>query len=133
MFPLGPLADVGRHRKIAVLQKPAQVDDWHCVEAAQRRYPYGAEVFLDFAKSNVPVIEESSIVWEPYSTKTRKHLEIGSEQLVMQNSDIFEPVVSFWTKVWEKVPPKIHLWRSETWKNSSLYTDIHMNGADGEL
>ena len=91
------------------------------------------KIWTNFAKTTIPVIDNPSVRWEPYKLETRRHLEIGTNVLSMQNSDIFEPVIKFWTKVWEKVPPTLHLWRSPTWLDSSLYTVKYSRGAETEL
>jgi len=93
------------------------------------------KIWTNFAKTTIPAIDynDSNLTWESFSDTNRRHLEIGTNSVQMKNSDIFEPAVQFWKKVWEKVPPRIHLWRSETWTNSSIYTDIYKPIAGREL
>ena len=86
------------------------------------------KIWTDFAKTTSPLSQ-----WEPYSKYNRRHLEIGSESVQMKSSDIFDPVVTFWSKVWKKTPPTMHLWRSQTWDNSSLFLKKEKHHTQCEL
>ena len=83
------------------------------------------KLWTNFAKTTNPVIDQHTFRWEPYTLETRKHLEIGSGVPAMQDPEVFAPVVEFWRKVWEKVPPTLHLWRSHTWQDRALYRVRH--------
>jgi len=87
------------------------------------------EIWTDFAKSGMPLQK-----WTPYKKESRSILEIGTNTLKMTDADIFHDVVKFWSEVWERSPPTMHLWRSKTWSNSSLYADlVHDRGNQKEL
>lgn len=74
------------------------------------------KIWTDFARTSNPLSH-----WEPYNKLNKRHLHIDTHSVTMKSSDIFDPVVQFWSKVWEKRPPTIHLWRSPTWTNCSMY------------
>jgi len=86
------------------------------------------KIWTDFAKTANPLSN-----WEPYSRHNRRHLEIGTHSVTMKSSDIFDPVVQFWSKIWEKNPPRMHLWRSQTWTNCSLFLDKQKHDTQNEL
>jgi len=80
------------------------------------------KLWTNFAKTGKPTLKEDDKIWDAVSVdEAKKVLEIGTNTLTMKDYKTFEPVVKFWKKVWEKAPPRLHLWRSETWSNSSLY------------
>ena len=72
------------------------------------------QLWTNFARKGEPCEE-----WEPFMEDNRRHLEIGSKGDSMKNSDIFDPIVQFWDKIWANNPPRMHLWRSSTWANMS--------------
>ena len=82
------------------------------------------KLWTNFAKRLTPVIEIPGhiLVWEPFDARiNRKHLVISAGTLEMQDISMFEKMMAFFNDVYRRVPPSIHLWRSKTWKNSSLY------------
>ena len=85
---------------------------------------YLLKLWTSFAKTLTPVISspDNNLVWEPFhATHNRKHLIISAETLAMQNLSVFDDMLTFFHEVYKKVPPAIHLWRTKSWSDPTLY------------
>ena len=94
------------------------------------------KLWTNFAKRLTPVIDipGQNVVWEPFDARiNRKHLVISAGTLEMQDISMFEKMMAFFNDVYRRVPPSIHLWRSKTWKNSSLFATYDPVNAHIEL
>ena len=87
---------------------------------------YLLKLWTNFARTESnPVIETSDdfIEWEPFTDNNRRHLLIGTDKILMQNLSVFDQMMHFFREVWESVPPSIHLWRSRTWNDTTLFAE----------
>ena len=87
---------------------------------------YLLKLWTNFARTESnPVIETSDdfIEWEPFTDNNRRHLLIGTDRIIMQNLSVFDQMMHFFREVWKSVPPSIHLWRSRTWNDTTLFAE----------
>ena len=94
------------------------------------------KLWTNFAKDLKPVInsENQKIYWQPFhASLNRKHLVISEETLSMQDLTVFSEIFDFFRNVYNLVPPSIHLWRSPSWKNDTLYAKYDPYTAHIEL
>ena len=80
------------------------------------------KLWTNFIKNLSPVIENEVVKWEPlHWNKNSRHLEISITNFGMKDLFLFKDILDFFGEVYQKVPPSIHLMRSESWKNPRLY------------
>lgn len=94
------------------------------------------KLWINFAKNLIPVIESESqkIVWRPFhASHNREHLVLSENITDMQDLTAFNEIFDFFRNVYKLVPPSIHLWRSPSWKNDTLYAKYDPYTAHIEL
>ena len=94
------------------------------------------KLWTNFAKTYPPVISslDQKIVWEPFHAhKNRKHLVISLDALNMQDLSVFDDILDFFQSVYKVVPPSLHLWRSPSWRDPSLYAKYYPDSGHVEL
>ena len=94
------------------------------------------KLWINFAKDLKPVIKSESqkIEWRPFhASHNREHLVLSKDITNMQDLAVFKEILDFFRNVYKLVPPSIHLWRSPSWKNDTLYAKYYPNTAHIEL
>ena len=94
------------------------------------------KLWINFAKNLIPVIESESqkIEWRPFhASHNREHLVLSENITDMQDLTAFNEIFDFFRNVYKLVPPSIHLWRSPSWKNDTLYAKYDPYTAHIEL
>ena len=94
------------------------------------------KLWINFAKDLIPVIksESQNIEWRPFhASDNREHLVLSEDIINMQDLTVFDEIFDFFRNVYELVPPSIHLWRSPSWKNDTLYAKYDPYTAHIEL
>ena len=94
------------------------------------------KLWINFAKNLIPVIESENqkILWRPFhASHNREHLVLSENITDMQDLTAFNEIFDFFRNVYKLVPPSIHLWRSPSWKNDTLYAKYDPYTAHIEL